>query len=122
MWGLRYGLFAYGNANENLWMIYIGIVVHGIAYTFTFLTAQIYVDKIAPPSSKGAAQGFIALVTMGFGALMGAYIAGETVQYFTLFDGFRAWQSIWSIPCVIGIVVALGFMIFFKKEKTSNSI
>src|SRR6185295_10313196 len=29
-WAVRYVLFAFGNPNENMWMLYIGILLHGI--------------------------------------------------------------------------------------------
>ncbi len=78
-WVLRYGLFAGAADTQVRWMVLAGIVLHGICYDFFFVTGQIYVDKKADPKIRGAAQGFLVLVTQGLGMFLGAKIAGWLV-------------------------------------------
>src|SRR6266536_2960528 len=72
-WTARYALFAYGNNADLVWMLYGGILLHGICYDFFFVTGQIYVDRKAPSDLRAAAQGFIAFVTLGVGMFIGSW-------------------------------------------------
>lgn len=75
-WVARYGLFSAAAGTSNQAMILAGILLHGICYDFFFVTGQIYVDKKAPVAIRGQAQGFLVLVTLGLGMLIGAQVAG----------------------------------------------
>jgi nucleoside transporter len=75
-WVGRYLLFALGAPDQIVWMILIGVVIHGICYDFFFVTGQIYTDKKAPGNIRAQAQGLLVLFTLGIGMLIGAQVAG----------------------------------------------
>jgi nucleoside transporter len=117
-WTLRYVLFAYGDAGDGMWMLYLGILLHGICYDFFFVTGQIYVDNKAPVRVRAAAQGFIAFVTLGLGLFFGSIVSGRVVNHFatpTAVIGHN-WQSIWLVPAAMaGAVMILFALLFYER-------
>lgn len=116
-WVARYLVFAYGNTGDNLWMLYTGIIFHGICYDFFFVTGQIYTDQKAGPHIRSSAQGLITLATYGIGMYIGFYLAGVIVDRYKLANGMHDWQTIWLMPCFFAAGVALLFLLFFKDDK-----
>ena len=119
-WTVRYVLFGWGNADSLIWMLYAGILLHGICYDFFFVTGQIYVDQLADVKIRAAAQGFITFLTYGIGMFIGAWISGLVVQAFTstAADGAitHAWRSIWTVPAVGAAIVLVLFAIAFNPK------
>ena len=113
-WVTRYALFAYGDNAAMVWMLYGGILLHGICYDFFFVTGQIYVDKKAPPEVRAAAQGLIAFVTLGVGMFIGSWLSGTVVDLYVEADG-HAWDRIWLVPAVCAAAVLILFAVFFTK-------
>ena len=117
-WTLRYLLFAFGDAGGAIWMLYLGILVHGICYDFFFVTGQIYVDQRADIRIRAAAQGFIAFVTLGVGQLIGSWASGAIVQSYTLTGGGHDWKSVWIVPAAGAFGVLIMFALLFKPQPT----
>jgi len=113
-WTTRYVLFAYGNNGPLVWMLYGGILLHGICYDFFFVTGQIYVDQKAPPDLRAAAQGLIAFVTLGLGMFIGSWVSGRIVDAFALPGGGHTWEKIWIMPAAMAGAVLLLFATFFR--------
>jgi nucleoside transporter len=121
-WVTRYVLFAYGNNAALVWMLYLGIILHGICYDFFFVTGQIYVDQKAPGNVRAAAQGFITFVTYGIGMLIGSWLSGKIVdQYATSSGGtvMHNWQQIWLVPAAGAGAVLILFALFFRSSRES---
>jgi nucleoside transporter len=123
-WILRYVFFAFGDLGLNVWMLYVGIALHGICYDFFFVTGQIYTDNKAGESIKSAAQGIITFGTYGLGMLIGSYVSGFLTQrYATTINGVLSyqWQLIWLMPAIIAGVVLVAFALLFKDKISKNN-
>ena len=122
-WTTRYLLFAHGNNGALVWLLYLGILLHGICYDFFFVTGQIYVDQKAPPDLRAAAQGFIAFVTLGVGMLLGSWLSGKVVDMYTTAGPSgpgHDWFHIWMYPAAGGAFVLLLFAALFRADGPSS--
>jgi nucleoside transporter len=113
-WTARYALFAYGDNGPLVWMLYAGILLHGICYDFFFVTGQIYVDTKAPGDLRAAAQGFIAFVTLGVGMFIGSWASGRIVDAFSRPGAGHDWNNIWMVPAAGAAAVLVLFALFFR--------
>ena len=118
-WTTRYVLFAYGDNGSLVWMLYAGILLHGICYDFFFVTGQIYVDRKAPPDLRAAAQGFIAFVTLGVGMFIGSWVSGRVVDAYAVSGGGHQWDRIWLVPAAGALGVLLLFAVLFRTESAA---
>ena len=119
-WTGRYLLFAYGNSSDLVWMLYAGILLHGICYDFFFVTGQIYVDRRAPADLRAAAQGLIAFVTLGVGMFIGSWVSGRVVDAYRLGTGGHDWHGIWLVPSAGAAIVLVLFALFFRAGETDR--
>jgi nucleoside transporter len=123
-WIVRFFCFGYGDARTSEWMLYLGIILHGICYDFFFVTGQIYTDNKAGERIKASAQGLITLATYGLGMGIGAKISGLVADYYktgTDASGSAVynWTGVWLVPAYIAIVVLVLFILLFS-EKSSR--
>ena len=119
-WAVRYLLFAYGNADELVFMLFIGIALHGVCYDFFFVSGQIYTDSKAGEKFKSSAQGLITLATYGVGMLIGFFVAGKVTDSNLISEGVHDWNGIWTFPVLFAVAVMVLFAIFFKNEKVEE--
>jgi MFS family permease len=120
-WVLRYILFAYGNAGPGVWMLWLGILLHGICYDFFFVTGQIYIDRKASAELRAAAQGLISFITYGVGMFVGSWLSGAVVDHYThkAIDGTATfdWHSIWIFAAISSALVLIGFLFAFSEKE-----
>lgn len=116
-WFVRYAFFALGISEEGRFLLYLGILLHGVCYDFFFVVGFIYTDRIAGEKVKGQAQSMIVMFTYGIGMLLGSQISGAL--YNRLVAGQtvpQAWTTFWWIPAVAAAVIAGIFLFSFKYD------
>lgn len=117
---LRYGMSAHAGATGILAWHIAGIALHGVCYTFYFITAQVFLDRRVPPEFKGQAQGMLTLVASGIGPLLGAVVCGWLRARFIHTDDNHGWLELWS---VLGAMIAVCFVVlavFYRSTKTAT--
>ena len=123
-WALRYFAFSRGDAGAGMWLLYLGILLHGVCYDFFFVAGQIYTDEKAGPRVRGAAQGFINFVTNGVGYFIGAWVSGAVVGSYRVTGpgGVPAhdWRSVWMAPALGALVIAIIFAIIFRPKTAAH--
>jgi MFS family permease len=118
-WAVRFLFFGYGNADAGLWMLFAGIILHGVCFDFFFVTGQIYTDSKAGVNIQSQAQGMITMATYGIGMWIGTLLSGYVKQNYTVGDVVN-WKAVWMVPAGIAVAVLLLFMALFKDKQKSK--
>jgi nucleoside transporter len=120
-WVGRYAAFAWGNATDLTWMLWAGILLHGVCYDFFFVTGQIYIDRKAPQELRAATQGLMTFLTYGVGMFLGAWLSGLVVDIYALpaVGGVvrHDWHSIWLFSAGCSAVVLVLFLVLFTDDQ-----
>jgi MFS family permease len=124
-WAVRFGLFAlFHQSPSALWMLFTGILLHGISYDFFFVAGQIYTDEVAGPKVRAAAQGFLNLVTNGVGYFVGASVSGAVVTRYANANASGAaahdWLQVWQTAAIGAIAVFAVFLFLFRPSPPTS--
>jgi NHS family xanthosine MFS transporter len=121
-WVLRFGLFAYGNPGDGLWMIIMSCIVYGIAFDFFNISGSLFVETSTDSKIRSSAQGLFMMMTNGFGAIFGSIASGYIIEkYFTTAEG-KDWHNIWLTFAAYAAVITIAFAILFKHKHDPQAI
>jgi nucleoside transporter len=122
-WVVRYTMFAFGAPGELMWMLWLGIILHGICFDFFFVVGQIYIDREAPPALRAATQGLITFLTYGLGMFVGSWLSGHVVDTYSRVDAqgvaLHDWHAIWLFAGACAACVLVLFVLTFKDRKST---
>ncbi|TWR25939.1 MFS transporter [Mucilaginibacter achroorhodeus] len=114
-WVLRFGLFAFGDPANGLWMIILSCIVYGMAFDFFNISGSLFVETQASPEIRGSAQGLFMMMVNGFGALFGSFASGVIIdKYFTLANNTKDWHGIWITFALYALAISVVFPFVFK--------
>jgi len=106
-WVLRFGLLGTGNPGSGVWMLVLSMIVYGVAFDFFNISGSLFVENETDSSIRSSAQGVFMIMTNGFGAFIGSYVAGWIVDK-------AGWPNSWFIFAGYSLVVAIVFAIIFN--------
>ncbi|KAF1007255.1 MAG: putative nucleoside transporter YegT [Luteibacter sp.] len=122
-WVIRYAMFAFGGTGDLMWMLWLGIILHGICFDFFFVVGQIYIDREAPFALRAATQGLITFLTYGLGMFVGSWLSGVVVDTYSSTNAqgvtTHDWHAIWMIAGACAAVVLVLFVLLFKDRKAT---
>lgn len=119
-WVLRFGLFAFGDPQEGLWMIILSCIVYGMAFDFFNISGSLFVETTTDAKIRSSAQGLFMMMTNGFGAVMGSLSSGIIIDKYFTHNGIKDWNGIWLIFAIYALAVAILFAFFFKHKHNPN--
>lgn len=128
-WALRYLAFAhggYGGHWGSFGLVVIGLLLHGVCYDFFFVAGQIYTDERAGPKIRAAAQGFINVVTNGFGYFLGANVSGVVVSRYAVTGPAGTpvthdWYQVWHVAAYMALGVLVLFLFLFRPRSSGRA-
>ncbi len=106
-WVLRFALLGTGNPGCGVWMLVLSMIVYGVAFDFFNISGSLFVENETDSSIRSSAQGVFMIMTNGFGAFVGSYVAGWVVD-------LVGWPSAWFVFAGYSLIVAVVFAIVFK--------
>ncbi len=121
-WVLRFGLFAYGNPTDGLWMIIVSCIVYGMAFDFFNISGSLFVETTTDSKIRSSAQGLFMMMSNGFGALFGGLVSGIVIDTYFTHNGARDWHSIWLAFSGYALVIAVAFAVMFKHKHNPEAI
>ena len=122
-WVLRFGLFAYGNPAEGLWIIILSCIVYGMAFDFFNISGSLFVDTQVRPEIRASAQGIFMMMTNGIGAWLGSKLSGLAIAaYFTDSNNELRWHDIWIAFAIYALIVAVLFAVLFRHKHNPGEV
>jgi MFS family permease len=121
-WALRFGLSAYG---QPRWLMIATIALHGFAFGFFFVVAQMYVDRAASRDIKATAQNLLIFVVYGLGTILGSVLTGRVRSYFTTtVNGVdvESWRGIWMGPFLLTVLCVIAFALLFREREIGKTV
>lgn len=121
-WVLRFGLFAFGNPDDGLWMIILSCIVYGMAFDFFNISGSLFVETSTDSKIRSSAQGLFMMMTNGFGAYSGSKISGFIIDRYFTTDAGKDWYGIWLSFAVYALIVTILFALLFRHKHNPASI
>ncbi|MEO5945171.1 MAG: nucleoside permease [Chitinophagaceae bacterium] len=122
-WVLRFGLLAFGNPADGLWMVIVSCIVYGMAFDFFNISGSLFVETQADPAIRASSQGLFMMMVNGVGAIFGSLASGFLIQrFFTDAEGHHNWQSIWITFASYAAVIAVLFFVLFKHKHDPKEV
>lgn len=113
----RFATCAFGTSR---FLIYASLSVHGLAYTFVFITAFISLDSFCRGKERAGVHQLFSVVAAGIGGFTGSFTAGKVADLFSDSYGMVDYTRYWSVPLVLAFFILAALVIFVKEVKIKS--
>ena len=100
----------------------VGIMIHGITWTFFVEAGRVFIDQRVDSSVKGQAQALLAFITGGLGGVLGVITVAGLHQWLVASKNAPGWDAYWgalSLICLAALVIfGLGYQGSPLKKKS----
>jgi MFS family permease len=123
--GLLLDVFRYATAAAGgpQWLVITGLTVHGLAYTFIYATASIYLDRFCDGASRTGAHQLFSMITSGIGSFAGNIFCGVVMDACAAGNASVNYRAFWLVPAA-GLftlfMVCMLRMFFLKNPATTG--
>ncbi len=114
----RFATCAFGKSDM---LIYSSLSVHGLAYTFVFITSFICLDGYCDNKERTGVHQLFSVLTAGVGGFLGSFSAGRIADIFSE-NGVVDYKHYWSIPLVFSIVILGALMVFIRESSVGARV
>lgn len=120
--GIGFGILRYSlcGVNDKNWLL-VGVGLHGFAFAFYFITAQIYLEERVPSRLRARAQALLSVMVGGFGSLFG-YLGNGWWKKVNTFGGQTNWSCFWLGLAVLMVGVLVFFAMNYRNEKPGRAV
>ncbi len=121
-WVFRFAFFVIAQPS-GLGLVFLisSMIIYGMAFDFFLISGSLFIEKESPKEIRSSAQGLFMMMSNGLGAIIGGYLSGKVVDYFTV-DGVKDWSSIWLTFAIYAAILVVLFPIFFKYKHHPEEI
>ncbi|MDR0306243.1 MAG: MFS transporter [Chitinispirillales bacterium] len=108
----RFGACALG---QNSLLVFSSLSMHGLAYTFIFITALISLDSFCNKNERTGVHQLFSVLNGGVGGFLGSFTAGKVADYFSDSAGTVYYDAYWMVPFLLSGFI-LGLLVIFIED------
>ena len=120
-WAVRYYALAACGLDGLAPLLYVGILLHGVSFTFVSVSLQIYLDREAVGGLRATAQGVFSFCNHGVGKFLGANLTGIAHGWLVGSAAAGAWGVFWLAPAIYCTALLLAAAVVFRNGRRARA-